>query len=159
MNKYSGTDDNIDNNANDNNASVSDNNIGNGSNLSASNGNISNVNASQIGDKMIKEYQQRIDDIQALYRQFEQNKTALAKSQALWQQTAQIAKTLQDFYDKEFSPIYDAIEQGVPLDLLSVINDETYSIMAEDTLWNGFYDYQQLLWWQMKFALAELEPK
>lgn len=123
--------------------------------------------------------------MQALYYQFEQNKAILAQHQSLWQQTAELANVLQEFYRQEFLLIYDAIEQGM-LEFGAVdgkacgaktVNDQAcdgqcenkpkqnppddiqaHSIMAQDTLWNGLDDYRQLLWWQIKFAINELEP-
>lgn len=139
-----------------------------------------------LNQSTINHYKERIKTMQALYYQFEQNKAILAQHQSLWQQTAELVKTLQDFYDNEFLLIYDAIEQGMPIELGAFddqavngqgvngqsVNDQcnnkpkqnppddiqVHSIMAQDTLWNGLDDYRQLLWWQIKFAINELEP-
>lgn len=101
--------------------------------------------------------QQQITDIQATYKQWLAVQEKLIQSQKDWREAAELMHTLKQFYfGGNWSDSYEAIQNGKDVDLTT---DGEHSIMAEDTLWNAFYDYQALLWQSVRFAIGELDEQ
>jgi len=83
--------------------------------------------------------QARIDRIQAIYRE-----------------CMQLMREMSDFYDREYMPLHQAIENGLPV---SLATKGEYSIMSEDALWNAFQQQYDLSWAWLRAATHELDPQ
>ncbi|WP_373779024.1 DUF4298 domain-containing protein [Glaesserella sp.] len=104
---------------------------------------------------MSQTIQQRIQQIQHLYREWLELQPTLQQAQSDWQRSAEIINTLEKFYfEGEYQDYFQQIEQGLEVDLTTEGED---SVMSEDTLWNAFYEQQQTLWQQLRFAVAQLD--
>ncbi|UXZ04403.1 DUF4298 domain-containing protein [Moraxella nasicaprae] len=99
--------------------------------------------------------QTRINEIQAVYKEWlalherlETAKQDLAKS-------AELMGKLEDFYfDGEWRELYEKIENGEQFDLTT---DGEYSVMSEDTIWNAIHDHDSTLWDFMRFCVKHLD--
>ncbi|QMT31927.1 DUF4298 domain-containing protein [Alysiella filiformis] len=101
--------------------------------------------------------QDKINQIQDLYRQWQQLQPKLAQAQQDWQQSCAIMQQLNDFYfDGEYREFYEAIENGAKVDLTT---QGEYSVMSEDALWNAFHEHQHMAWQRLRSAMAELDPE
>lgn len=99
--------------------------------------------------------QQKIDHIQAVYRQWLKLNVQLRKAQQDWQQSVELMQEMERFYfDGEWSKLHDEIANGLDVDLTT---DGEYSVMSEDTLWNASCEYQSLLWHNLRFAIKHLD--
>ena len=58
--------------------------------------------------------QARIDRIQSLYREWERLLPELEAAQEQWQHAMQLMREMSDFYDREYMPLHQAIESGLP---------------------------------------------
>ena len=85
--------------------------------------------------------QERIDCIQSLYREWERLLPELEAAQEQWQHAMQLMREMSDFYDREYMPLHQAIENGLPV---SLATEGEYSIMSEDALWNAFQQQYDL---------------
>ena len=100
--------------------------------------------------------QARIDRIQALYREWERLLLELEAAQEQWQHAMQLMREMSDFYDREYMPLHQAIENGLPV---SLATEGEYSIMSEDALWNAFQQQYDLSWAWLRTATRELDPQ
>ncbi len=100
--------------------------------------------------------QERIDRIQALYREWERLLPELEADQEQWQYAMQLMREMSDFYDREYMPLHQAIESGLPV---SLATEGEYSIMSEDALWNAFQQQYDLAWGWLRAAIHELDPQ
>lgn len=99
--------------------------------------------------------QQRIDEIQAIYREWLAYHEKLQQATQDWHKSAQLMAKLEEFYfDGEYQELYEQIEQGLSVDLTT---QGEYSVMSEDALWNAFHQQQSLLWQQLRFAVKHLD--
>lgn len=99
--------------------------------------------------------QQKIDHIQALYRQWLQLSDELDQAYQTWQQAMAVMKELETFYfDGEYLALSQAIDEGLKVDLTT---QGEYSVMSEDALWNAFYDKEVKLWQMLRFATKHLD--
>ncbi|MGF6147049.1 Uncharacterised protein [Kingella potus] len=99
--------------------------------------------------------QQRIDEIQALYRRWLQLLPQLEAARQQWRQAAQIMAELDKFYAEEYMEYADAVSDGLPVSLRT---EGEYSVLGEDTLFDAFGDYNRLAWQQLRDATAALDP-
>ena len=84
--------------------------------------------------------QARIDQAQALFREWTQLLPRLQEAQADWQRGEQIMRALADFYfNGDYMRGVNAMEGGARLRLET---PGEYSVMAEDTLWNALHEQQ-----------------
>ena len=100
--------------------------------------------------------QARIDRIQALYREWECLLPELEAAQEQWQHAMRLMREMSDFYDREYMPLHQAIENGLPV---SLVTEGEYSIMSEDALWNAFQQQYDLSWAWLRAATRELDPQ
>lgn len=100
--------------------------------------------------------QARIDRIQALYREWEHLLPELEAAQEQWQHAMRLMHEMSDFYDREYMPLHQAIENGLPV---SLATEGEYSIMSEDALWNAFQQQYDLSWAWLRAATRELDPQ
>ena len=100
--------------------------------------------------------QERIDRIQALYREWERLLPELEAAQEQWQYAMRLMREMSDFYDREYMPLHQAIENGLPV---SLATEGEYSIMSEDALWNAFQQQYDLSWAWLRAATHELDPQ
>ena len=100
--------------------------------------------------------QARIDRIQALYREWERLLPELEAAQEQWQHAMRLMREMSDFYDREYMPLHQAIESGLPV---SLTTEGEYSIMSEDALWNAFQQQYDLSWAWLRAATRELDPQ
>ena len=100
--------------------------------------------------------QARIDRIQAIYREWERLLPELEAAQEQWQHAMQLMREMSDFYDREYMPLHQAIENGLPV---SLATEGEYSIMSEDALWNAFQQQYDLSWTWLRAATRELDPQ
>lgn len=99
--------------------------------------------------------QARIDEIQALYREWQALVPRLEAAQADWQRGVDIMRALARFYfEGEYSRYHQAIEDGLAVDLHT---QGEYSVMSEDALWNAFHEQDTLAWQRLRAALAVLD--
>ena len=100
--------------------------------------------------------QARIDRIQALYREWERLLPELEAAQEQWRHAMRLMREMSDFYDREYMPLHQAIENGLPV---SLATEGEYSIMSEDALWNAFQQQYDLSWAWLRAATRELDPQ
>ncbi|OAM31533.1 MULTISPECIES: DUF4298 domain-containing protein [Eikenella] len=100
--------------------------------------------------------QQRINHIQARYREWQRLLPELEAAQAQWRQAMQILHELADFYENEYGEIHQAIEEGLEV---SLHTEGEYSIMSEDALWNALQEHYDLSWFWLRAATRELDPQ
>lgn len=100
--------------------------------------------------------QQRINEIQALYRQWLQLLPQLEAAQQQWQQAAQIMAELDKFYATEYMQYMNAVADGLPV---SLCTEGEYSVLSKDALFDAFADYTRLAWQQLRDATAALDPE
>ena len=100
--------------------------------------------------------QQRIDEIQALYRRWLQLLPQLEAAQQQWRQAAQIMTELDKFYAAEYMAYTNAVADGLPVSLRT---EGEYSVLSEDALFDAFADYTRLAWQQLRDATAALDPE
>lgn len=99
--------------------------------------------------------QQRLDEIQALYREWLALAAKLQAAQKDWQAANRIMQTLNTFYfDGEYRQFCEAVEDGAELDLRT---EGEYSVLSEDALWNAFHEQQQYAWQQLRQAVNVLD--
>lgn len=102
----------------------------------------------------MSDIQQRINEIQNLYKEWTILNQQLQHSHQLWQRGCEIVKQLEAFYQQEYQNYYEQIEQGLEVDLTT---DGEHSIMSEDAIWNALHDHEKLLWKQLKLAVQHLD--
>lgn len=108
--------------------------------------------------------QQRINEIQAIYRDWLDLQPKLRQAQADWQKSVDLMAQLEAFYSGgEYQSLYEAMEHrenseksGLTLDLTT---QGEYSVMSEDAIWNAMGDEQQALWWLLRFAVKHLDKQ
>jgi len=99
--------------------------------------------------------QQRIDEIQALYRRWLQLLPQLEAAQQQWRQAAQIMTELDKFYAAEYMAYTNAVADGLPVSLRT---EGEYSVLSEDALYNAFGEQYELAWQWMRLAMQSLDP-
>lgn len=99
--------------------------------------------------------QQRIDEVQAIYREWVALQPKLEQAQKDWQKSVQLMAQLEVFYlQGEYREIHDKLDNGENLDLTT---EGEYSVMSEDAIWNAMYEHQQQLWQLLRFAVEHLD--
>lgn len=99
--------------------------------------------------------QQRIDEVQAIYREWLTLQPRLEQAQKDWQKSVKLMAQLEAFYlQGEYREIYDKLENGETLDLTT---KGEYSVMSEDAIWNAMHEQQQQLWQMLRFAVEHLD--
>lgn len=99
--------------------------------------------------------QQRLDEVQALYREWLALQPTLEQAIKDWQHSVAIMQKLEAFYTNgEYGQLNDALEAGADLDLTT---EGEYSVLSEDTLWNALGEQDQQLWTLMRFAVKHLD--
>lgn len=105
----------------------------------------------------MSDMQNRVNEVQSLYKKWLQLHAKLQESEALWDEAMAVSTKLEDFYfNGEYREIFDAIEEGENIDLTT---EGEYSVMSEDALWNAFHEKQDLLWKTMRRAMDGLDPQ
>lgn len=103
----------------------------------------------------MKQKQQRLDEIQAMYRNWLEAQKKLMDAQKDWQHAIQLMKQLEQFYFQgEYREYLDAEEQGTVWDCRT---EGEFSVLSEDALWNAFHEYQQFAWQQLRTAISILD--
>lgn len=101
--------------------------------------------------------QARIDQAQALFREWTQLLPRLQEAQADWQRGEQIMRVLADFYfNGDYMRGVNAMEGGASFRLET---PGEHSVMAEDTLWNAFHEQQALAWQRLRAAIDVLDRR
>ncbi len=100
--------------------------------------------------------QERINHIQARYREWQRLVPELEAAQAQWQHAMQLIQELADFYENEYADIHQAMEEGLEVSLRT---EGEYSIMSEDALWNALQQHYDLSWFWLRSAARELDPQ
>lgn len=104
---------------------------------------------------MTRPDQQRLDEIQALYREWTQLLPKLEAARRDWQRGEAIMRALAAFYfDGEYRAYLEAEEQGQRFDLAT---PGEYSVLSEDALWNAYGEQQTLAWQWMRDAVETLD--
>lgn len=98
--------------------------------------------------------QARINEIQALYREWLRLKPKLDAAQAEWRQAAAVIQKLTAFYEQEYGELYQTIEDGLPV---SLHTEGEYSVMSEDALWDALGEQYDLAWGWMRAAMKVLD--
>lgn len=100
--------------------------------------------------------QNKINEIQTLYREWLQLQDKLQAAQQDWLRSHEIIQQLSDFYfNGTYADYFQAIEDGAEVDLRT---QGEYSVMSEDTLWNTFHEHQHMAWQRLHTAVAVLDP-
>ena len=100
--------------------------------------------------------QQRIDEIQTLYRRWLQLLPRLEAAQQEWKQAEDIMAQLDRFYAEEYMEYADALADGLPVSLQT---EGEYSVLSEDALFDAFGDRHRLAWQWLRLATAALDPE
>lgn len=102
----------------------------------------------------IKQLQAKLDETQALYREWlsakEQADEAYA---AIVHAMAVMAKLEAAYFDDAFMQLHDADAKG----LLDTRTPGEYSVLSEDTVYNALIDKEQLLWAHLKLCIEHLQ--
>lgn len=99
--------------------------------------------------------QNRINEIQAIYKEWQDLHTRLETACQELKESQVLIKQMEQFYfDGHWIEIYEQIENGLKVDL---ITSGEYSVMSEDTLWNAFHEQQVLLWDFLRTATKALD--
>lgn len=99
--------------------------------------------------------QERINEVQALYREWTQLLPKLEAARQDWQRGEALMRQMAKFYfDGEYRQAIDAAEQGWKPDLST---QGEYSILSEDALWNAFHEQQSLAWQWMRDCIETLD--
>ncbi|MFC2406726.1 MAG: DUF4298 domain-containing protein [Cardiobacterium sp.] len=99
--------------------------------------------------------QARLDEVQALYREWLALAPRLEAAQEEWRRAAALMAQLDAFYDREYLPLRDAVEAGLPLDERT---QGEYRVLSEDALFDAFSDAHRFAWGWMRLAMASLDP-
>lgn len=99
--------------------------------------------------------QQRLDEIQALYREWTLLLPKLEAARQDWQRGDTIMRELATFYfGGEYHACLEAEEQGWQPDLTT---QGEYSVLSEDALWDAYGDQQTLAWQWMRDCIETLD--
>lgn len=99
--------------------------------------------------------QARIDEIQALYREWTAMQPRLEAAQQDWRRSITLMARLSAFcFEGEYRTCRQAIEAGVPVNLHT---KGEYSIMSEDALWDAIGDHQAMAWQRLRSAIDVLD--
>ena len=85
--------------------------------------------------------QTRLNEVQALYREWLALLPQLEAAQTEWQRAAALIAQLDDFYAHEYLPLHDAVAGGLALDERTALGDAN-----------------RLAWGWMRLAMAALDP-
>lgn len=101
--------------------------------------------------------QQRINEMQAIYREWLALQPTLEQAQKHWKKSVKLMAQLEKFYfEGEYRALHDKLENGEKLDLTT---EGEYSVLSEDTIWNAMNEQQQALWWMLRFAVKHLDKQ
>lgn len=104
---------------------------------------------------MSRPTQERINEIQTLYREWTELLPRLTAARQDWQRGEMIMRELAAFYfDGEYRECLEAEEHGWQPDLTT---KGEYSILSEDALWNAYSDQQTLAWQWMRDCMETLD--
>ena len=98
--------------------------------------------------------QQRVNAAQETYDAWCALLPALEADLARFEQAAILARKLTVFAQNEFLELYDAIENGAPVDLTTGGN---LSVMNQDAVWDAYTDFRRILLARLKQSVAALE--
>ena len=90
--------------------------------------------------------QARLNEVQALYREWLALLPRLEAAQAEWQRAAALVAQLDAFYAQEYLPLCDAVTGG------------EYRVLSEDAIFDALGDANRLAWSWMRLAMASLDP-
>ena len=99
--------------------------------------------------------QARLNEVQALYREWLALLPQLEAAQAEWQRAAALIAQLEDFYTHEYLPLHDAVAGGLALDERT---EGEYGVLSEDAIFDALGDANRLAWSWMRLAMAALDP-
>lgn len=99
------------------------------------------------------QYQARLDEIQATYREWLALQPELEAAQQTIKQSTLLMKKMYDFYKADYRRLYEAHEAGIPLDLRT---KGEYSVLSEDALWNAFHEHDEILWQLLHSSITAL---
>lgn len=100
--------------------------------------------------------QARIAEVQSLYREWLALQPKLTEAQQDWRRSMEVMQAIRAFYDKEYLPLYEALEEGLPVSLKT---EGEYSVMSEDALYDAIGDQYHLAWSWMRMAVKVLDPE
>ena len=98
--------------------------------------------------------QQRVNAAQETYDEWCTLLPELEADLARFEQATILVGKLTAFAQNEFLELYDAIENGAPVDLTTGGN---LSVMNQDTVWNAHTDFRRVLLARLKQSVAALE--
>lgn len=99
--------------------------------------------------------QQRIDEVQAIYREWLALQPKLVQAQKDWKKSVKLMAQLEAFYlQGEYRDLFERLEHGEDLNLTT---EGEYSVMSEDAIWNAIQEQQQQLWQLLHFAVKHLD--
>ena len=99
--------------------------------------------------------QARLNEVQALYREWLALLPQLEAAQTEWQRAAALIAQLDDFYAHEYLPLCDAVAGGLALDERT---EGEYRVLSEDAIFDALGDANRLAWGWMRLAMAALDP-
>ena len=98
--------------------------------------------------------QQRVNSAQETYDEWCALLPELEADLARFEQAAMLVGKLTAFAQNDFLELYDAIENGGPVDLTTGGN---LSVMNQDAVWNACTDFRRILPARLKQSVAALE--
>ena len=98
--------------------------------------------------------QQRIDKIQAKYKEWCELLPQLEQDAKRWQRAVSLMRDMDAFYTNEYQAFHQRLEQGEQADLTT---QGEYSVMSEDALWNALGEFQNLAWLYLRLAVKALD--
>ena len=99
--------------------------------------------------------QARLNEVQALYREWLALLPQLEAAQTEWQRAAALIAQLDDFYAHEYLPLCNAVAGGMALDERT---EGEYRVLSEDAIFDALGDANRLAWGWMRLAMAALDP-
>ncbi|ETD72626.1 hypothetical protein V757_03005 [Pelistega indica] len=101
--------------------------------------------------------QEKINEIQQLYRQWLALQPKLEAAQEEWRHSMQIMQTIKDFYERDYLHYYEQIEkQDVNV---SLATEGEYSIMSEDAIFDAIGEQHSLAWDWIRLGMQVVDPK
>lgn len=105
-------------------------------------------------DQHTKNLQAKLDETQALYREWLDAKQQADEAYAAIEHAMAVMKKLEAaYFDETFIQLHDADAKG----LLDTTTLGEYSVLSEDAVYNALIDKEQLLWAHLKLCIEHLQ--
>ncbi len=115
------------------------------------------TNMQEKSDLNQAEVQAHIDEIQALYREWNAIVPKLREARLEWDKGMQIMDKLSKFYfGDHYMKYLNAMENGMDIDQTT---EGEYCIMGQDTLWDAMHEQHDMAWAWLRAGMLIVDPK